>query len=290
MNKQHRCIKLTSETEQNNTFSFLDINISRQNNQLKTSVYRKPTFSGVFTHYESYIDQSYKKSLIFTLLFRCYSLCSDYTLFHLEVEKLREILKKNSYPSSIIEFSIRTFLNRLYVPKQVYSTAPKKELLIILPFLGTMSSNLKRKLQTSIRNSLPQCNIKVILKSRNHLSSLFRFKDVIPKELRSHLVYKVSCSSCNATYYGKTERHLNVRSGEHIGLSPLTEYRVACKPSAISDHLLLHEDNNSSFNNFSILCCVNNTYKLSLRQSILIKRDSPDLNRNVSSMPLLLFN
>ena len=104
MNKQHRCIKFTSETEQNNTFSFLNINITRQNNQLKTSVYRKPTFSGVFTHYESYIDQSYKKSLIFTLLFRCYSLCSDYTLFHLEVEKLREILKKNSYPSSIIEF------------------------------------------------------------------------------------------------------------------------------------------------------------------------------------------
>ena len=173
------------------------------------------------------------------VVIRCYSLCSDYTLFHLDVEKLREILKKNSYPSSIIELSIRTFLNRLYVPKQVYSTAPKKELLIILPFLRTMSSNLKQKLQTSIRNSLPQCNIKVILKSTNHLSSLFRFKDVIPKELKSHLVYKFSCSSCNATYYGKTERHLNVRSGEHIGLSPLTGNRVACKLSAISDHLLL---------------------------------------------------
>ena len=89
MNKQHRCIKFTSENENNNTFSFLDINITCQNNQLKTSVYRKPAFSGVFTHYESYIDQSYKKSLIFTLLPDCYSICSDYTLFHLEVEKLR---------------------------------------------------------------------------------------------------------------------------------------------------------------------------------------------------------
>ena len=115
----------------------------------------------------------------------------------------------------------------LYVPKQIYLTAPKQELLIILPFLGTMSSNLKQKLQTSIRNSLPQCNIKVILKLTKRLSALFRFKDVIPKELRSHLVYKFSCSSCNATYYGKTERHLDVRSGEHIGLSPLTGNRVA---------------------------------------------------------------
>ena len=67
MNKQHRCIKFTSENQQNNTFSFLDINTSRQNNQVKTSAYRKPTFSGVFTHYESYIDQSYKKSLIFII-------------------------------------------------------------------------------------------------------------------------------------------------------------------------------------------------------------------------------
>ena len=121
-----------------------------------------------------------------------------------------------------------------------------------------MPSNLKQKLQTSIRNSLPQCNIKVILKSTNHLSSLFRFKDVILKELRSHLVYKFSSSSCNAIYDGKTERHLNVRSGDHIGLSPLTGNRVACKLSAIPDHPLLHEHNNSSFNDFSIFCCGNN--------------------------------
>ena len=52
MNKQHRCIKFTLEIEQNTTFSFLDINITCQNNQLKTSAYRKPTFNGVFSHYE----------------------------------------------------------------------------------------------------------------------------------------------------------------------------------------------------------------------------------------------
>ena len=105
--------------------------------------------------------------------------------------------------------------------------------MIILFFLGTMSSNLKRNLQTSIRNSLRQCNIKVTFKSLNHLFFLFRFKNVIPKGLRSHLVNKFSCSSCNDTYYGKTERHLNVTSGEHIGLSPLAGNMVVCKPSAI---------------------------------------------------------
>ena len=290
MNKQHRCIKFTSETELNNSFSFLDISITRQNNQFKTSVYRKPTFSGVFTHYESFIDQSYKKSLIYTLLSRCYSICSDYTLFHLEVEKIREILKNNSYPSGIIEQSIKTFLNKLYVQKKIYLTVPKKEVFIILPYLGTMTLDLKRKLHTFFAKSLPMCDLKVILKSTNRLSSCFRFKDVIPRELRSHLVYKFSCGGCNATYYGKTERHINVRAGEHIGLSPLTGNRVACKPSAVSDHLLLHDNITSDFKNFTILCNESNDFKLSIRESILIYRDNPILNKNIASVPLALFH
>ena len=77
-----------------------------------------------------------------------------------------------------------------------------------------------------MKNSLPQCNIKIVLNSTNRLSSLFRFKYVIPKELQSQLVYKFSCGNCNVTYYGKTERHLNVRSSELIGISHLTGKRV----------------------------------------------------------------
>ena len=59
-------------------------------------------------------------------------------------------------------------------------------------------------------------------------------KDVILIELQSHLVYKFSCNNYNVTYYGKTERHLNLRSSEHLGISHLTGKRVECKPSAVS--------------------------------------------------------
>ena len=47
LNRQHKNIKFTSETENENSISFLDIKITRDNNKLMTSVYRKPTFSGV---------------------------------------------------------------------------------------------------------------------------------------------------------------------------------------------------------------------------------------------------
>ena len=36
----------------NNSLSFLDINIVRGNDKFATSVYHKPTFSGVFTDFE----------------------------------------------------------------------------------------------------------------------------------------------------------------------------------------------------------------------------------------------
>ena len=79
----------------NNSLSFLDFKIVRENNKFATSVYRKPTFSGVFTNFESFIPNSYKYDLIFTLLQRAFKLCSNFELFHQEIENLKNIFRKN---------------------------------------------------------------------------------------------------------------------------------------------------------------------------------------------------
>ena len=181
----------------------------------------------------------------------------------MEVENLREILKKNSSPSGILEQSIKPVLNKVHVPKKVIPTVPKKKLFIVGPYLEMISSNL------NFKNSLPQCNIKIILKSTNRLFPPFRFKDVIAKELQSRIVNIFSCGNYSVTCYGKTEHHLNVRSTEHIRISRLTGKKVECKPSAVSDHLLmLNQDSN--FNNFPILCRDNNGFRLLLKESILM--------------------
>ena len=87
----------------------------------------------------------------------------------------------------------------------------------------------------------------------------------------------------------KTERHLNVRSSKHIGISHLTGKRVECKSSAVSDHLLLH-NHDSDFSDFTIVCRDNNGFRLSIKESILISGDSSVLNKNTASIPLLLFD
>ena len=117
MNKQHKCLNFTNEAKNDNFFSFLHIKIVCHNQQIKTSFYRKPTFIGVFTNYESCLDQACKNSLTDTL-FCCCSIYSDGTLFHLEVENLREILKKNSYLSRVIEQSIKSFYTNFMSQKK----------------------------------------------------------------------------------------------------------------------------------------------------------------------------
>ena len=106
----------------------------------------------------------------------------------------------------------------------------------------------------------------------------------------SGVVYKFQRGLCNESYYGESIRHLDIRSGEHIGVSPLTGKKV--KPSnnsAICDHLL-HCNFLPSFDNFSVLAHENKKYLLEIKESLLIIRDKPSLNRNINSAPLYLLD
>ena len=106
----------------------------------------------------------------------------------------------------------------------------------------------------------------------------------------SGVLYKYTCGRCNSSYYGKTDRHLKVRSGEHIGISPLTFRKVKpSKESAIRDHLL-NCNNIPSFDEFTILTYGHHKYILEIKESLLIKRDRPVLNKNISSAKLFLFD
>ena len=69
------------------------------------------------------------------------------------------------------------------------------------------------------------------------LSNSFPYKEPIPKGLISGVVYKFQCGICNWSYYGKSIRHLDIRCGENIGVSPLTGKKVKrSNNSAFCDH------------------------------------------------------
>ena len=109
MNQQHPNIKFTFEVEKNNKFSFLDFKICRANNTFITSVFGKPTFSGVFTNFNSFIPISYKHGLVNTLISRCFKICSSYEKLHNEIVYLKEIFKCNRYANDFVNLCIKRF-------------------------------------------------------------------------------------------------------------------------------------------------------------------------------------
>ena len=290
MNTKHPNIKFSSEFEQNNFFSFLDVKITRRSNQLITSVFCKATFSGVFTNFKSFMPVTYKFGLVHTLLHRSFSICSSYEKFHEEIVLLKEVYGKNEYPHFYIDKCIKKYLSKLFVPKRIIHTVDKKQVLLVLPFLGPLSFGIRSRLQKCLKNYIPYCSLKVVYQSKSRISNLLNFKDVVNTKLSSDILYKLLCSYCNATYYGQTERHIFVRASEHLVITPLIgKFVKTPTKSAIFEYMLL-DGHKASFDNFPILLKENNAFKLQLKESLLISRDKPVLNRNIYSFPLELLD
>ena len=111
----------------------------------------------------------------------------------------------------------------------------------------------RTKLQQALKGVLNCCKQEIVFKCQTRLSNSFCYKDRILKDLISGVVYKLQCGLCNESYYGESIIHLDIISGEHLGVSPVTGKKV--KPpsnSAICDHLH-HCNFLPSFDNFSVL-------------------------------------
>ena len=136
LNRQLKNIRFISEIESENSISFLDIKISRDNNKYTTSVYRKSNFSGVFTNFGSFIPKSYKHNLLFNLLHRAFKLCSNFELFHLEIDKLKTIFENNGYLKSFVDLCIKKYLDKVFKGKEVVMKPSERKLICVLPFNG----------------------------------------------------------------------------------------------------------------------------------------------------------
>ena len=71
LNSRHLNISLIVENEKDNRMPFLDINIIREKDKFTTSVIHKPTFSGIYTHFDSFLSSSNKIGL-FRWISACY--------------------------------------------------------------------------------------------------------------------------------------------------------------------------------------------------------------------------
>ena len=73
----HPAVKFTMEIEKDGMLPFLGTQLLNRAPQIETRVYVKPTNTGLLLHYQSHVDNRYKRSLLTTMLDRAYWLSSS---------------------------------------------------------------------------------------------------------------------------------------------------------------------------------------------------------------------
>ena len=124
------------EQEVNGKLPFLDVEVSRQQGKFVTTVYRKPTFSGMYTHFDSFLPTDCKAGMIYTLTYRCFKICSDWTRFNEELNFLKHVFLKNGYPLPVIDKCFKTVINKFDIKRPQVTTVEKKTLVLSLTYLG----------------------------------------------------------------------------------------------------------------------------------------------------------
>ena len=77
--------------------------------------------------------------------------------FHQEICKIKDIFIKNDYSERFFDKCVKTFLSKVFIPKRIIQTAEKKQVTIVLPYMGMISTALKIKLHKTLKQLLPAC-------------------------------------------------------------------------------------------------------------------------------------
>ncbi|BHF63499.1 hypothetical protein SprV_0200649100 [Sparganum proliferum] len=197
-------IQFTMEEETNGVLSFLDVQVSRQEDgTLQTGVFRKATDTEKILHYNSNHPLSHKRSCVRTLFHRMHTHCST------EAEKLRErktlwhLFLANGYP--------RSFVNKCLYRRHTKTDGEKKqrpEIFRVLPYVRNVSEATERMLRPlSVGvGHRPEATIRRLI---------MQPKDRLPPADTSGVIYHVKCLDCPANYCGMTDKRLRTRMHEH---------------------------------------------------------------------------
>ena len=129
----HSSLKFTVEKESNHQLDFLDVFVHKTSTAFLTSVYRKPTFSGLYTRWDSFCPQQRKINLIETLV-HCALMISS-KCFDDEIEFIRSTVSKKGYPVSVLDGVVHDVVNMFDRAKRC--TVNKCPIYLRLSYIGS---------------------------------------------------------------------------------------------------------------------------------------------------------
>ena len=136
--------------------------------------------------------------------------------FHNDLIKLSDTLKRNSFPSQIIDKTFKRYLNKPSDQKCRNVNDENNTRYFKLPFIGRYSRITELKLRQLLKRFCEtDLNVKLVFTSFK-IKNMFSFEDRTPDALKSMVVYQFTCAGCNSCYIGEISRHFSTRIKEHI--------------------------------------------------------------------------
>jgi len=111
LNSVHN-ITFTKELECGDSLAFFDVLTEKTQSGIQTTTYRKPTHSGLYTHWTSFVPHHQKRDLVFGLLDRDYKIASTYNAIHSKFMNIKSMLITHGYPKAYIDRCIMKYLNK----------------------------------------------------------------------------------------------------------------------------------------------------------------------------------
>ncbi|XP_041472626.1 uncharacterized protein LOC121421891 [Lytechinus variegatus] len=282
INNQDVNIKFTQEACKDNKLAFLDCEVQIvEGGSLDFRVYRKPTHTNQYLHFNSHHPLVHKLSVIRTLFHRADSVVSKPEDNSAEKKIITNSLGKCGYPSWAFQKATRPKQPRPVRPSEEQSNTPdnqsdaataqprRNRTLVTIPYVAGLSERISR--------TFGRFGISTSHKPHRTLRQLLvHVKDQPVKDKKRNVVYGIRCEQreCQDSYIGETQQSLRARMYQHrksTGLAAIPE-------SAVFTHL---NATGHTFNNKDVVILDKESrwFERGVKEAIWERVEKPTLNR-----------
>ncbi|UYV78356.1 hypothetical protein LAZ67_16001063 [Cordylochernes scorpioides] len=264
-------INYSMEVDNNKSINFLDMNLSYSNNNITTSIYKKPTHTGTYWNFSSQHHFSQKVGLVKALIYRAFTLINDTTKRNIEINNIKKELINEDFPIKLINRIIED-MNQKYENNTLIQNLKcknKEAKFISLPFIN---QKFARNF-TNIFKKYGKMNI--AWKPCNPISQYLNQHKNTQLTERAGLIYEVKCEKCDQSYVGQTSRTLKERMENH---------KYALKWDRIQNSALVEHRRDTGHNKFNLenprtLDYEKKYYKRQFKEAFFIQKSCASINR-----------
>ena len=147
---------------------------------------------------------------------RSLKICNNWNSFHNDIEDIISNHIKNACPPFLINKVIKNYLDYKSSSSQNQLKDTPDVHYFKLTYIGNISHDIKNKLSKLFKEFCKENFSITLVFNSFKIKNYCLYKDPIPDDLKSFLVYNFTCASCSSSYIGESCLHFKTRIEEHI--------------------------------------------------------------------------